>query len=810
MKLKFGLAISLVIWLFLRTGYGQSLEGKVKNSKMEPSIGASIYLNAVINDELIKVELTDSIGHFLFNNIEPGNYQITVSYLGKETVYGETKIKGMDTLDIGTIILDNDQFMIDEVVVQGNRQLIEQKIDRTVVNVERLVNTGSGTAIDIIEKSPGLRIGENGQISLRGRTGVTVFINDKPTNLSGADLENYLRSLPSSAIKQLEIMTNPPAQYDAAGNAGVINIKTKKNSNEGFNVGLNVNLTQHRYTSSVNNLNYTYQKGKVNLYGNIGFSNRNGFSDLTINRNYYNEDLTTAYLFRQNSEIRRMGYEVQKSIGLDFYISEKTTLGLGLNGVYRKPKSKFVNVSEFLNIEEITDSSTHANNLESGRFINGSANIYVKHEFKEGQDLSFDADYLKFRTDNNQTFNNTNYGRTNNLISSEDLLGYLESDIAIYSFKSDYSHTFSNGLNLSGGGKVSFTSTDNIADYYLLKSGQKIIDFEKTNRFKYNEDIQALYVNLNKEFKKVQIQLGLRYERTELEGKQFGNPQKADSSFTRSYDSFFPTFYLMYNLDTLANHQLKLNYGRRIDRPYYQDLNPFLTPIDKFTYLVGNPFLLPSFSHKAEIAYTFKKRATASFAYSKATNQTSETIEINDGIYYSRPGNIGSTEIISFSLDGNYDLRPWLSFQFFGSVDYLQAKGSFYGGYLDVSGVNGYFQGMTMFKLPKEWAFQLDGNYQTDVVSAQFKYKSKWALNLGVMKKFGNSSSLRFAINDIFYTNINQGTIRNLHLADATYKNVGDTRKFTLSYSLMFGGLGKTLRNHISDGAHEEKNRVKQ
>jgi hypothetical protein len=266
----------------------------------------------------------------------------------------------------------------------------------------------------------------------------------------------------------------------------------------------------------------------------------------------------------------------------------------------------------------------------------------------------------------------------------------------------------------------------------------------------------------------------------------------------------------MYTVDTLSNHQLKLNYGRRIDRPYYQDLNPFLTPIDKFTYLAGNPFLLPSFSNKIELGYTFKKRSTATVAYSKATNQTSETIEINNGIYYSRPGNIGSTEILSFSVDGNYDLKKWLSFQFFTSIDYLKARGPFYGGYLDIDGVNAYLQALSIVKLPRNWSIQVDGNYQTDVVNAQFKYKQKWALNLGLAKKIGTRSNLRLAINDIFYTNINQGIIRNLNLAEASYKNVGDTRKVTVSYSIQFGGGKKKVREHIADGANEEKGRVKQ
>jgi len=330
--------VHIILVFFVDFVYGQNINGRVFDSNLKAVRGASVYLNLAEKGTIVKVELTDSAGRFLFNNVKKGNYELVVSYLNQKTNYDKVVVLDKnEDLNVQDIILNND-LRLSEVVVQGNRPLVEQKIDRTIVNVDRLVNTGSGTALDVIEKSPGLRVGENGEISLKGRAGVTVYINDKPSNLSGSDLENYLRSLSSSSIKQLEIMTNPPAQYDAAGNAGVLNIKTKRNNSEGFNIGLNLNMTQHKYTSTINNINYSYQTEKYNFYGNLGYSNRNGFSDLTIERKYFNDDQTFKSFFNQNSDLRKMGYEFQKSIGFDYYLSPKTTIGVVLNGVYRKPK----------------------------------------------------------------------------------------------------------------------------------------------------------------------------------------------------------------------------------------------------------------------------------------------------------------------------------------------------------------------------------------------------------------------------------------------------------------------------------------
>ncbi|AMP99721.1 TonB-dependent receptor [Pedobacter cryoconitis] len=812
------LLLALVCLFFLpntlnaQTGSGK-ISGRVIDSKGNPLDGANVALSSKKDSSIAKLELTGINGKYNFEGINYGHYEIFVSYMGERQPY-KTLIL-IDTqhivIQLEDLVLNEKKIQLNEVNIVQKKSFVEQKIDRTVVNVDALISNAGTTALDVLEKSPGVRVDQNGSISLKGRAGVVIFIDDKPTYLSGSDLEGYLKSLPSSALDQIEIMTNPPAKYDATGNAGIINIKTKKQKISGFNIGVNLSLGQHKYTSTNNSLDFNYRNNKFNVFGNAGYMNRNGFADLTILRTYKNADGSINSNFDQLSNVRKTGYGFNSTLGADYYQSEKTTWGIVLGGLLRYPESNILNTSNFSNVNYVPDSVTIAKNRESSEFKNGSVNLNFRHQFKKkGPDLAVDLDYIAYRTNNDQSFNNKNYSSDGILKSDELLKGLLFSDIKIYSAKADYTHPLSESLKLAGGIKASYTKTDNIADYSSILKNITYVDYDKTNRFKYQENINSAYLNLNKDFRSLSIQMGLRLENTVSNGHQLGNIMKPDSSFKRSYTSLFPTLFLLYKLDSLENGQLRFNYGRRIDRPYYQDLNPFISPLDKFTYMVGNPYLLPSFSNKVELSYIYKKKITATVSYSDTKDQSSETIEIVDGIYYSRPGNISSTNVTSISLDAGFDPTKWLAFQFYSELAFVHSKSNFYTGLLETKGTNGYLQGLFSFKLPSDWNIQIDGHYQTKITSAQFVYGSKWGLNAGVSKKISPRASLKLSISDIFYTNINSGEINNLNLTNASYRNLGDSRRGLLTLSFRFGKVNSNQSRYEIKGAENEMNRVKQ
>jgi len=263
-------------------------------------------------------------------------------------------------------------------------------------------------------------------------------------------------------------------------------------------------------------------------------------------------------------------------------------------------------------------------------------------------------------------------------------------------------------------------------------------------------------------------------------------------------------------LDSSGNHTLTLDYGRRINRPYYQDLNPFISPLDKFTYYVGNPFLQAAYTHNVQFSYSYKNRITVGFRYSSTLNNTNETIEIVNGTYYSRPGNIGKITNISGSLEGDLPLRKWLNFGFYTEATNIHSETAFYTGFLNTQGTFWFVQPNLRFTFKKGWNAQIDGVYQTDITSNQFVLLKRGRVNAGVSKKVSTALTIRATINDILYTNINRGIINYLANTEANWRNANDSRTFTIALAYRFGKAITDLRKHNQNSAQQEQNRVKE
>ena len=441
---------------------------------------------------------------------------------------------------------------------------------------------------------------------------------------------------------------------------------------------------------------------------------------------------------------------------------------------------------------------------------NGGINLNYRHQYgKSARELTADIDYLQYQTMNDQSFINNSYQPDGTLSYTELLTGSLPATIHIYSAKTDYSHPLKNGIKFATGAKTSYTITDNNAAYFYTANNVTTQDYSKTNHFIYRENITAGYLNANKDFKRLSIQAGLRLENTSSKGHQLGNLQKPDSSFKHDYTNLFPTFYLQYKLDSASVHQLSFNYGRRIERPYYQDLNPFLSPLDKFTYYTGNPFLKPSFTDAVELSHTYKNKVTTSISYSKTHDQVNETIQIVNGIYYSKPDNVGSSTFKSVSVDGSFDLGNWFNFHFYGQLSNIHTVSSFYTGLLDTRGTFYYIKPILQLKPGRDWTVQLDGYYQSKVTNVQFITGVQKRMNFAVSKKLFPSTTLKFVLNDLFHSYVNSGVINNLLLTRANYQSVGDTRTGVLSLSYRFGKLIAAQRKHDTNGMESEQNRVK-
>lgn len=761
---------------------------------------------------VVKSQLLENDGRFEFSNLLPGNYIVSIEDPKFKPFQSESLTLAIDQqLNLNVIRLEkNETKMLSEVVVQKKKPFVENKIDRTVVNVDALITTAGGDAIDVLEKSPGISVDQNGTITFKGKSGVQVFIDDKPTYLSGAELEAYLKSLPASTLDKIELMTNPPAKYDAAGSAGVINIITKKSKTRGFNGNVTSRYSQGKRSQFRQGLNLNYVDDKVRVYGNLGYANQNPLNDLFIFRRFKNDDGTPKSLFYQDSFLRTTANTGNAKVGMDYYVNDKTTIGASVSGILKSSRQKSDVRSVLTDAANVVDSTIVANNRENQKFRNLGINLNFRRDLDTiGRRITADFDFLNYDTETNQRFNNYVYQPDNSLSSQDALRGDLPTDINIYSFKTDYTHPLQKG-SFEAGYKVSFSKTDNIADYRDIISGAEIPNYDTSNHFKYDETIHAAYVNYNTSYKRFTFQTGLRLENTDSKGNQLGNVVKPASRFSRNYTNLFPTVYVQYRLDSIGNHQLVVNYGKRINRPYFQDLNPFVSPLDKFTFYSGNPYLNPSFADNYELSYRYKEFFSTTLSYGRTRDDINETIEITDEIYYSRPGNIGRSEFFSCNMNATIPFYKWWTATAYSEVTYSRFKSPLYTETLDSSGSFWFFQMNNIFKFKNDWSAELSGTYHTDIVSSQFVLLSRSNINLGVQKKIlKGKGNIKFSVNDIFYSNLNNGIIRNIRLTDANWRNRPDSRFAALTFTYSFGKALPAKQQYDANGADAEKNRVK-
>jgi len=697
-----------------------------------------------------------------------------------------------------------------EVKISGKKSFIEHKIDRTVINVDALISNAGSNALEVLEKAPGVMVDQDGKISLKGQQGVVVFIDNRPTYLSEAALTAYLKSLPSGSISQIELIPNPPARYDAAGGAGIINIRTKKSLISGWNGSINAGAGYSPNWRHNESIDLNYRKNKFNFFTTLGYNKTDTWRDLDINRWFYDQDQQLTSAFMQSTVFRNRNKTPNIKAGMDFYVSEKTTLGFVFTGSYNSGRNRKEVGAIATGSAGQTDSLITALNSEQSKLNSNGINFNYSHKFDSlGRELSFDLDHISYSARTDQSFANRIFNTTNNSISEENLVAQLPSDIAIYAAKGDYEHPLTHKAKFSAGAKTSFVSTDNTADYFIRRGDVLLVDNEKTNHFRYKENINAAYVNFSKEWKKWSIQAGLRMEQTNMKGHQLGNGLRPDSSFSQHYTNLFPTVYLSYKLDS-AKNKLTLYYGKRIRRPYYQDLNPFIFLLDKFTYFAGNPYIRPEFAHKIDLNFNHNNKLSIDLFYNVTSSMISEVIEQEKGIFISRTGNIGKMHFYGGSVNLNLKAGNWYTLNMYSEAVEIDFSGLPGNDGNTVQSFYFYVNPNNQFNFGRGWSAELSAMYVTPNQNAQFKKRALYNINTGVQKKIlGDKGTLKFTLRDVLNRFRPQGEILNIPQTRATYRNIFDNRIGLVSFSYSFSKGASAAKKRNTGGAGNELERVK-
>lgn len=814
MKKLFNLLVAGTIALCsqAQTNNPGAISGNIKDGGNQKIIdAASISLLSSKDSSVVKTAVADKEGKFIFENIRNGNYLLMATSIGHSKTYSPafTISASSPAFNAGTLQLVPVEKSLAGVTVVAKKPFIERKADKTVLNVESSISSTGSTALEVLEKAPGVTVDKDGNVSLKGKQGVLIMVDGKQTYLSGPELTNMLRNMSANQLEQIEVMTNPSAKYDASGRSGIINIKTKKNKQKGFNGSASTAYTQGIYSKTSNSLNLNYKNGKLNMFSTLSANYRNNFQQLDIYRRYLNTDKTTKAIFEQTSFTNKHGGNYNAKAGLDYSLSTRTTIGLVVSGVTNPFAQTGENTSYLKGSSGTLDSIVSARNSEHSKWKNGSVNLNFRHQFDStGREITADVDYLTYNSNKDQFFSNYSYTAGWSLKNSDVLLGELPSAIHIFSAKTDYTQPLKKGAKFEAGLKTSYVNTDNTAGYFNLVGNTKNPDYDKTNRFDYKENINAAYVNFNKEMKKWSLQTGLRLENTNYEGYQYGNPQRRDSSFSRSYTSLFPTVFVGYNPS--EKNQFSFSYGRRINRPDYEDLNPFLFFLDKYTYGAGNPFLKPMYSHVLEMSHTFKQFLTTTVNYSYTKDLFNEMFEQKDFATIVRQGNYGHMNDASVSVSVQKAVTKWWNTMVYTEGKYNQFSGILSSGDAINTHATTFLANINnQFKFSKGWSAELSGWYRTKGIEGQIAIKALGQLNAGVQKQvIKNKGTIKLAVNDILKTRNPQGDI-NFQSTEARFRQYGDNRVATISFSYRFGKPIKGVQKRKTGGAGDEQNRVK-
>ncbi len=787
------------------------ISGSVLDEAKKPLDGATVILLTAKDSAQVSTQLAKPDGSFAFQNLKDNTYLVIATYVGYKNYRSEQVVISQQiAVNLSPFILSPAGKALNEVAVTAQKSYIQQKIDRTVVNVGALISNTGANALEVLEKTPGVQVDADGNITFKGKSGVLVMIDDKPTYLSAANLATYLKSLPASALDQIELMDNPPAKYDAAGNAGVINIKTKKNTIRGFHAVVSADYAQGFYGRSNESINMNYRINKVNLFANLSYNEDRSFRRLEIDRTYLDANGDPMSSLKDISYFRPTSHSTDIKAGMDFFSSPKTTWGVVFTGDISPDHDNSPVYSLLYGKNNELDSTINTQNTSKNSFNSKGINVNYTHKFDSlGRELTFDLDYINDKSNSNQLFVNDTFLPDGTLTNSTTLSDNLPATINIYSAKADYSHPLKGKAKLEAGVKSSYVNTDNAANYFNVIDGVNTIDYNSTNRFLYKENINAAYVNFNKDFGRFTMQTGLRVENTNGNGHQLGNAEKADSSFINHYTNLFPTAYFSYNLDTAGHEVLVLSYGRRIGRPNYGSLNPFTFFVDEFTYFSGNPFLKPQFTDNYKLAYSFKSLFTVAVAYDYTTDVQGETIHRNGDIFLSTTGNIGQQKNLDFSVNTNLQPAKWWSVNLYAEVYNNTYQGPFYDGYLNQSQFTFAANGNNQFTISKTWSAELSGFYDSGGTYGQFVTLPKGMLNVAIQKKIlNNKGSIKLNMRDIFHTFSPSGTITNITDANATFHNFVDTRVATLAFTYSFGKTTNVPQKRETGGADSEQGRA--
>lgn len=768
-------------------------------------IAATIILISITDTSFRKMTVATE-GKFSLNNLKNGKYQMMLKAVGYKDIIENIEINPSRLLVSKDFILVSISNNLGSVYIAAKKPLIERFNDKVIMNVENSIISTGNNALEILAKIPGVSVNQDGIISVLGKSSVHVLIDGKSTYLSAAQLATRLKSLSGNELKSIELMTSPSARYDASGNAGIINIKLKKNSSLGTNGNINLGFGYGKNPKSDAGISFNHSNKNFNIFGSYANQNNQYQEDLNITR-ISPDGISDLYFHQYNTQIRS-SHNNNYKLGLDYFINERNTIGFLTSGYFNHGHDSSNGKTNIGKNFTETDSSIVADNPSTSKYRNQAYNINYKSVIDTlGQEFTTDLDYAEYQNEECTVYNNYFSDVNGNQYKSPLTFRNLTpSHIKIRAAKIDYSLPLNPKTKFDFGIKSSWVVTDNDFRFENQVASHWQNDQSRSNQFIYDENINAVYVNFKHEFKSTGIELGLRAEQTNSEGNSISEQKVAK----RSYLDFFPSISINHSVS--ENNQLGFSYSRRIDRPDYKSLNPFVYFVDLYTFSQGNPFLNPQYTNAFAFSYNYKKKLNISLGYSITDNLIMDVLLPDNAkkTLYQTVENLDKQFSYHLTIGAPTTITQFWNMDNTVTTTYNQIKSANLGGTdYNRKKANFTLNSSHSFTLSPSAAAELSGEFTSAQIYGSYAIKPYYGLDFGLKKSFlAKKLQMKFAFNDI----LNSRKTRISSALSGLNYNLSqkqESRIFRLSLNYAFGSNSITATREREKSVADEENRIK-
>jgi len=781
------------------------VQGTVISGDLQPVTGANILVKK--DTLLIRSGITDEQGKFIIEELDAGNYSFVIEDIGHEIFIQSVVVSGDTTLPL--ITLKGRQSALEEVTIKAQKPFIEAKADKIVVNVENSILSAGSSVMEVLQRSPGVNVDNNDNIALKGKQGAIIWIDGRPVPMTGTDLAAVLRAMPSSSIEKIELISNPGAKFDAVGGAGIINIKTKKDQRLGLNGSANISYGQGKYPKYGAGININYRNKKVNLYAGYNYAYRYWFNHLMLNRKFLDTVERGKQLFRYDQDNFAL-FNFRNHIGnlgVDYSIGSATTIGVALSSSTNNFDPRADNASKALDENDNILYRFNTAGRHQNAYYNYAVNAGIRHTFDStGRMLSADIDYAAFGNNSKQNFVTT-YTRPEGGTFLPDyfLKSNLDGLTRIRSLKVDYIHPLPAGFRIESGIKASLATANNKPVFYEKTNDDYVLDTKRSNHFIYNEQINAAYLNAAGDIKKWSLQLGLRLENTNASWEQRTTAQEYDTAYVQ----LFPSVAAQYHLS--AKHDIGLTLSRRIERPNYQQLNPFKYFIDKTTYREGDPYLKPASFYSAELSHIFNQRFITTFTFGINKGVITEVIQPSDhedSVTVQTNKNLKQMTFVGLSGAYPFQITRWWNNVTNLNIYYALYEGNLANTVLKNGKPTFDINTTNSFMLPGDFSAEVSFFYQARQLYGFMDVQPLWMLNLGVQKHIWEKrATIKLNIQDLFFTGYPRATSDYTGYSE-DFVAERETRVVNIAFTYRFGKNTIAPVRKRSSGAEDEIRRA--